>query len=277
MPAGEFSLRFWGVRGSIATCAPDICGFGGETICMEVTCGDRTLVFDAGSGVRRLGKDLLARDIELVDLFISHFHYDHVEGLPFFAPMYREGARVRIHSGHGAPPGGTRSLIEGFIGPPYFPICPELFRAEWSCANIALGEVHDIGDDISLETFALNHPGGATGYRITYAEKSIAIVTDNEHVIGQTDDALGRFISGADLVIYDAMYTDAELPTYVGFGHSTWQEGARLATAFNADQLALIHHSPHRLDTELENMDADLAAKRPNSFFARQGQRIVLA
>ncbi|MCB1477698.1 MAG: MBL fold metallo-hydrolase [Rhodobiaceae bacterium] len=277
MTTGEFRIRFWGVRGSIATCSADICRYGGETISMEVTCGKRTLVFDVGSGGRRLGNDLTARGISDVDVFISHYHYDHVEGLPFFHPLYREECKIRIHSGHGTDKTTTCSLVRGFIAPPYFPICPDMFRADWTCHDMKVGAQHDIGDGITINTFALNHPGCATGYRIGYGGRSIAIVTDNEHVIGKTDEALGKFIAGADLVVYDAMFTDLELPSYVGFGHSTWEEGARLCDAFKAGKLALIHHRPLRTDSELDALNAEAGARRPGTFFARQGQEIIIA
>lgn len=152
-----------------------------------------------------------------------------------------------------------------------------MFRAEWTCRDIAVGAVHDLGGGITLTTFALNHPGGATGYRIGYANRSIAIVTDNEHVIGKTDEPLGRFIQGADLVVYDAMFTDEELPGFVGFGHSTWEEGARLCDRFGAAKLALIHHSPSRTDTDLDALAERAEAVRADTFFARQGQKVDLA
>ncbi|MCB1482597.1 MAG: MBL fold metallo-hydrolase [Rhodobiaceae bacterium] len=276
MPTGDFRIRFWGVRGSIATCAPDICRYGGETISMEVICGSRTLIFDVGSGGRRLGNDLSARGVCNVDVFISHYHYDHVEGLPFFHPLYREECKIRIHSGHGTATTTTNSLVRGFIAPPYFPICPDMFRANWTCTDMAVGADHDLGDGITITTFALNHPGGATGYRIGYGGHAIAIVTDNEHVIGRTDEALGKFIAGADLVVYDAMYTDIELPAFVGYGHSTWEEGVRLCEAFDAGKLALMHHRPMRTDAELDALGNEAETRRPGTFFARQGQEIIV-
>ena len=136
MSDDTFRVRFWGVRGSLATCGPDVIRYGGETISMEVTCGARTLVFDLGSGGRRLGNDLAERAIGNLDVFISHFHYDHVEGLPFFAPLYKPDNRVTIYSAHGRDALSTRDLITGFVHPPYFPISPEMFRADWSCKDI---------------------------------------------------------------------------------------------------------------------------------------------
>ena len=276
MAKGDFRIRFWGVRGSIATCAPDVVSYGGETICMEVTCGKRTLVFDCGSGGRRLGNDLSSRGIDDIDIFLSHFHYDHIEGLPFFAPLYKDSSRIVIRSGHGTPERSTQGLIDGFIGPPYFPICPDMFRANWRCEDIVVGTGQDLGDGIALTTFPLNHPGGATGYRIAYAGRSIAIVTDNEHFAGRRDEKLGGFIAGADLVVYDAMYTDAEYPTFAGFGHSTWEEGVRLCEAFDTGRLVVIHHRPLRTDAELDTLAAEAEALRPGTVFARQGQEIII-
>lgn len=276
MPSGDFRIRFWGVRGSIATCAPDVCRYGGETICMEVICGSRTLVFDVGSGGRRLGNELSDRGIGNLDVFISHFHYDHVEGLPFFAPLYIPGNSVTIRSGHGTAQQSTLDLIKGFIGPPYFPISPDMFRADWRCEDIAVGGNLDMGDGIAVATAALNHPGGATGYRIHYKGRSIAIVTDNEHVPGQTDPNISDFIEGADLVVYDAMYTDPELPSFAGFGHSTWEEGIRQCQANKARALALIHHRPLRTDAELDALGSEARDRWSGAFFARQGQECII-
>ncbi len=276
MSEESFRVRFWGVRGSLATCGPEVARYGGETISMEVTCGNRTLVFDVGTGGRRLGNDLSERGIRNVDVFISHFHYDHIEGLPFFAPLYSADGEVNIYSAHGRDALSTRDLIEGFVRPPYFPIHPDKFVADWRCKDIVVGNALDLGDGIALATFALNHPGGATGYRITYGGKSLAIITDNEHVIGTRDEPLGRFIAGTDLVIYDAMYTDEELPRYVGYGHSTWEEGVRLCEAFGAGPLAAIHHRPLRTDAELDDLGVIAGKTRAGTLFAKQGQEVVL-
>jgi phosphoribosyl 1,2-cyclic phosphodiesterase len=271
---GKFWLKFWGVRGSIPSPGPNTAGYGGNTACVEVTAGTRTLIIDAGSGIRALG-DKLSRSSARIDLFFSHCHFDHIEGLPFFAPLYVPGRPVKFWSGHIRGRDATRNMVASLIRPPYFPIDPSSFRATVAYRDFRAGDTLEPGRGIVVKTIALNHPGGATGFRIDFGGKSMCYISDLEHrpVIEQT---LVDFVSGTDFMIYDAMYKDEEYPHYVGFGHSTWQEGVKLAEAARVDKLALYHHFPGRADEELAEVETLARAKRPKTVLAREGMEFCL-
>jgi phosphoribosyl 1,2-cyclic phosphodiesterase len=270
------SVRFWGVRGSIACCGPRTARFGGNTSSLEVRCGARLLMFDAGTGIRYLGRTLEGGGPIDADLFFTHTHFDHVCGLPFFGPMFKAQNRFRLWAGHLGGDLTLRRVLSEFMIPPLFPVPPEVFRATMEYRDFAPGDALAAGPDVRLRTAALNHPDGAVGYRIEYGGKSLCYVTDTEHVPGSPDKNVLALIAGADLVIYDCMYTDQEYPAYVGWGHSTWQEGVRLCRAAGAKRMAVFHHDPEHDDAQLEGIAREVEAALPGSVVAREGLVIEL-
>jgi phosphoribosyl 1,2-cyclic phosphodiesterase len=273
---GHLQLKFWGVRGSIPSPGPDTAAYGGNTACVEIMAGNHTLIIDAGSGIRALGEKLCRNSATKVDLFFSHSHFDHIEGLPFFAPLYIAGRPLNLWSGHIAAPDATRTMIASLIRAPYFPIDPSHFRAAINYRDFRAGDTLQLGEGIVIKTLLLNHPGSATGFRIMYEGRSICYISDIEHRAGSPDPALVDFVSDASLMIYDAMYTDEEYPRYVGFGHSTWQEAIKLADTAAVHTLALYHHFPGRSDTELAKIETMARAKRPRTIMARDGLEFAL-
>lgn len=273
---GHLQLKFWGVRGSIPSPGAATAAYGGNTACVEIIAGSRTLIIDAGTGIRALGDKLSSDFAAKVDLFFSHSHFDHIEGLPFFAPLYIAGRPLNLWSGHIAAPDATRSMIASLIRPPYFPIDPSHFRAAINYRDFKAGDTLKLGDDIAIKTHLLNHPGGATGYRIMFRSRSLCYISDVEHRAGSPDPALVGFVSDTDLMIYDAMYTDEEYPQYIGFGHSTWQEAIKLADAASVRTLALYHHFPGRADAELAKIETMAKAARSQTIMARDGLELTL-
>ena len=269
----DFYVRFWGVRGSIASSGPDTLRYGGNTSCLEVRCGQRLLVFDAGTGARLLGQALSAEPLDF-DHFFSHTHCDHIVGLPFFVPFYRKGANIRIRAGHLSPPHTMESTLHLFMSAPLFPVPFNVFRADIKFDNFTAGDTLDLGDGIKVRTARLNHPNGATGYRVCYQGKSICYVTDTEHTPGTPDQNILGLIEGADIVIYDSTYNDAEFPTYVGWGHSTWQEGMRLAEAANVGRLVIFHHEPGRSDDALDAVAIEAKEMFAGAEVAREGDTL---
>ncbi|MDP9138143.1 MAG: MBL fold metallo-hydrolase [Pseudomonadota bacterium] len=263
------------MRGSIPSPGPDTAIYGGNTACVEIGCAGRTLIIDAGSGIRALGQALIDRAETSVDVLFSHCHFDHIEGLPFFTPVYTEGNEIRFWSGHRPGAGATRWMIEEFLRPPFFPVSPASFRAVVTYRDFRAGDLLDLGDGISASTALLNHPGGAIGYRVRYGAKSACYISDVEHRGGGPDPALVQFIAGADVVIYDSMYTDEEYACYRGFGHSTWQEAVKLADAAAVNRLLLYHHFPGRSDEMLAEIENSVARLRKNTLFAREGMEIA--
>ena len=243
--ASSISVRFWGVRGSIACPGPTTLRYGGNTPCVEVRCGSYTLIFDAGTGIRQLGNSLMdTLNGTGFDIFLSHGHIDHVIGLPFFAPLFVEGQVVRVWAGSLQPAGGGRGGGAKADELPFFPLQVDALHAELEFHDFRAGDVINPRPGVTLRTAALNHPGGAIGYRIEYGGQSVAYVTDIELGDGPIDPALLALTKDAALVILDTTYTDEELPSHVGWGHSSWQQGIRLANAAGADGCACSTTTP---------------------------------
>ncbi len=272
----KLQLKFWGVRGSIPSPGAETAAYGGNTACVEIVAGDHTLIIDAGSGIRALGEKLCCNPATRVDLLFSHCHFDHIEGLPFFAPLYMSGRPLNLWSGHIRAPDATRAMVASLIRAPYFPIDPSKFRAALTYHDFRAGETLEPGGGITIKTIPLNHPGGSTGFRITFRRRSVCYISDVEHRPGFIERALVDFVSGANLMIYDAMYTDEEYPRYIGFGHSTWQEAIKLADAAAVQTLALYHHFPGRTDEELAKVEALAGARRSLTLMAREGMEFRL-
>lgn len=268
------TVTFWGVRGS--TSAPDrqFADFGGHTPCVEVKCGDRRVVFDAGSGIQALGNTLPKGS--RIDLFFGHFHYDHVEGLPFFQPLYDSSANVTMWSGHLRGPDATKRMLRTFMRAPFFPVGPEVFRASVDCRDFRPRSEIALGDGVKMSTSRLNHPGGAIAYRLDFAGRSICYLTDHEHGNERIDRELSRFAAGADIAIWDAMYTDRNYAAHRGYGHSTWEEGLRFAERAGVQRCALFHHSPDATDVILSGQAAAAERARPGSITARDGLTLTL-
>jgi phosphoribosyl 1,2-cyclic phosphodiesterase len=268
----DFSLRFWGVRGSVPTSDDGTRRYGGNTSCLEICCGDRRLVFDAGTGIRYLGNKLCAegKPVDL-DLFLTHTHYDHICGIPFFTPFFVPGNQVRIWAGHLAPDNNIHDVLCELMMAPLFPVPPAIFQAQVEFRDFLCGETLSLSNRICLRTAPLNHPNGATGYRIDYDGRSICYLTDTEHVPGQLDQNILGLIENADLVVYDSMFTEDEYAARVGWGHSTWQAGADLCDAANAKTLVIFHHDPDHDDAFMDRIATEANQRRPGTVVAREG------
>jgi phosphoribosyl 1,2-cyclic phosphodiesterase len=269
------SLTFWGVRGSIPAPGRDTIRYGGETTCLEIRAGEHTVVVDCGSGVRHLGRHLMKRGVATVDVLFTHTHMDHICGLPFFCCAYDPRVEVNLWAGH-IPPGGTlEEIVERMMSPPIFPVATSAlnntrFRGFRQGALITL----DCG--MEVRTARLNHPGNCCGYRFDWKGSSIAVVTDHEHGNAAIDAAVADFVSGADIMIYDAMYLQAEYPRFVGWGHSTPTMALELAARAGVRQPVVFHHDPSRTDDALDTIRSDLQREMPTAEVAREGMTLTL-
>jgi len=272
-----FAVEFWGVRGSIACPSPRHVVYGGNTSCLEVTAGDHQIILDAGTGIRDLGDSLLKRDVRHGHLLLTHVHWDHINGFPFFGPAYAGNRTFEIRAGHLAPLGGVREVLAGQMGQPTFPVPLETMRSKLVFEDFMAGDTFSLGPDVRVRTSPLNHPNGATGYRLECSGKSLCYVTDTEHIPGKPDQRILGLIEGADLVIYDCTYTDDEFVSKVGWGHSTWQEAVRLCRAGNVKQLAIFHHDPAHEDPFMAEVERQARVMWQGAFVAREGMRIQLA
>ena len=256
-------VRFWGTRGSIATPGPETNHFGGNTSCVEVTTNDGSLlVFDCGTGVRELGialaKEYAERSLE-VHLFVSHTHWDHIQGFPFFQPAYRAGNRVNIYSLHSL----DRSLEKLFTGQMdgnYFPVTLDDLMARLHFEELA-GDVK-IGD-VKISHMHLNHPGLALSFRMESKGRSVVYMTDHEpyhRLLGDSphtkklDAEIDAFAKNSDLLIREAQYTDEEYASKRGWGHSTTSDAAISAINSETKRLALFHHDPMHDDQQIDSM-----------------------
>jgi len=273
----SISVRFWGVRGSIACPGPSTLRYGGNTPCVEVRCGAETLIFDAGTGIRPLGNALVeAANTNDFDIFLSHGHIDHMIGLPFFAPLFVTGQVVRVWAGTLQPAGGVKEAVRKLMSFPFFPLQVDALHAKLEFHDFRAGDVINPRPGVTLRTAPLNHPGGAIGYRIEYGGQAVAYVTDIELGDGPIDPAVLALTKDAALVILDTTYTDAELPAHVGWGHSSWQQGIRLASAAGAKQLCLFHHDPEHDDAFMDKIRAAAEAARPGTIVASEGMQVDL-
>ena len=274
-----FKVKFWGVRGSIACPTANHLAFGGNTSCIEVSVGGTKIILDAGTGIRSLGTWFLRKEVRHATILLSHTHWDHINGFPFFVPAFQDGYSFNIMAGDLSDREGIQEVLAGQMSQPMFPVPIGAMLSHISFEDFHAGEAFDLPADpeVKIRTAPLNHPNGATGYRIEYAGKSFCYVTDTEHVIGKPDENILGLIDGADLVVYDSTYTDAEFPAKIGWGHSTWQEGIRLCRAANVKRLAIFHHDPDHEDRFMDAVEADARLEWDGSIVAREHMRIKLA
>jgi phosphoribosyl 1,2-cyclic phosphodiesterase len=270
MAGDELTLKFWGVRGSIPVSSRETVRAGGDTSCVEVRCGGRIIFFDAGSGLRLAGLALREENIGHSDIFLTHAHWDHLVGLPFFKPLFTPKMHTTLWAGHLAGKTTTRALVEDLMRRPFFPVGTEVFCGQVEYRDFDAGETIGLGECV-LRTRPLEHPGGAVGYRLEYGGKAIAYVTDTEHQPGQLDPAILELIADAELMIYDCTYTEAEFAEFRGYGHSTWNHGVELCRAANTKRLAMFHHHPTRTDEILDQLENQAREAFAGAFAARDG------
>ncbi len=275
--ASSMRIHFWGVRGSIPCPGPDTVRYGGNTPCVEVRCGDHVLIFDAGTGIRALGRTLIDAGMAAdTDIFFSHCHLDHVIGLPFYAPLFKPSCRVNLWAGHFDLEPGVEEAVRKVMSFPLFPIEVETFRAHLEFHDFRAGDELKPRPGIVVRTQQLSHPGGATGYRVEYAGHSTAYITDIELGEGPFEENAMALAKGADVLIVDSTYTDKEMPAHLGWGHSSWQQVVRFANEAVAGKLYLFHHDPEHDDAFMDAIATAADEVRPGTIVAREGLVVEL-
>jgi phosphoribosyl 1,2-cyclic phosphodiesterase len=264
-------VRIWGARGSVPTPSPANLRFGGNTSCLQIVVPNgETLIFDSGTGIHALGRELAAQSPRPIHIFLTHFHWDHIQGLPGFAALFAAGSELTFYSSR--PATELRSILAAQMTAPYFPVefdalASKLTYTQIQPQGLTLG-------DLTITPFALHHPGGATGYRITRLGHTVAYATDHEHGNPAADANLLAAAIGADLLLYDAQYTPEIYPEKIGWGHSTWLEATRTAQKAGVKQLALFHHDPLRDDLALDNIVTQARQHFPDTTAATEGSTI---
>ena len=275
MAQGEdFFVRFWGVRGSVPCPGKETVRYGGNTSCLEIRCGAHLLIFDGGTGLRPFDLALAADGPLDADVFFSHVHLDHICGWPYFTGLLRPETSLTVSAGHLLPDHTIRQVLTGLLSEPFTPVRADGVRPRVTYHDFLAGETLEPRSGIRLRTAPLNHPQGATGYRVEYDGRTICYLTDTEHVPGAPDRNILDLIADADMVIYDSTYTDDEFPAHVNWGHSTWQEGVRLCDAAGVKRFVVFHHDPDHDDAFLDRVAADVERMRPGSVVAREGMTL---
>jgi phosphoribosyl 1,2-cyclic phosphodiesterase len=277
-------MTFWGVRGSIPTPGQSTVQFGGNTSCVEVRANRAILIFDGGTGLRLLGKKLLKEMPLTAHMFFSHVHWDHIQGFPFFEPAFVAGNVFHLYGGNNV----SRTLEETLAGQmdhPNFPVHLTAMGAKMIFRDLREGESVDIDDGAGgharVTTASGNHPQGVFAFRLEHQNKVAVYATDTEHYEGRIDDKLVALARGADVLVYDSQYTPEE---YVGkggiggpkkgWGHSTFEEGAKLAQATGARRLILFHHDPTQTDEAVREKERRGRALFPETVAAHEGLTI---
>ena len=270
-------VKFRGVRGSLPTPQSNNLRYGGNTTCLEISsrAPDEPVLIDCGTGGRDLGIDLMARDRPLrIHILLTHFHWDHIQGIPYFAPLFDDGMEVVFYANR--PVEETRRHLERQMGDPFFPLSLEQVRARAEFRQIERGRRFQVAG-LDATCFPLNHPQGAVGYRLESHGAVLAHACDHEHGDLEIDAAVREAANGADLFVMDAQYTPEEYRVKAGWGHSTYAHAAEVATAAQVRRLALFHHDPLHDDSFL---DAKLAAAQQlfsEAIMAREGESFDLS
>ena len=273
-------LKYYGVRGSIASPGPSTVGYGGNTSCVYIEAGDRHIIMDAGTGLRQLGIDLLAKGFGQGQgeafVFVTHLHWDHIQGIPFFPPVYIPGNKISFYCSKSFTP-SLHSILKRQQAPPTFPTDADFRKLQSTIRFFRMedGSVAHL-DPVLVKNCPGNHPGGGYFYRVDCEGKSIVYATDYEHS-AKSNKALVRFAKGADVLIYDAQYMPAEYEEkFKNWGHSTYVEGAKIAKEAGVGSLHLFHHDPNHDDKFLDEL-LPLAQKEiPNVVIAKEGMEVEL-
>jgi len=282
-------IRFWGVRGSIAAPGAKTGYFGGNTSCVEVSEGVHSLILDAGTGLRPLGHKFAHRKKmpRHLHLLLSHYHLDHLVGLPFFRPLYQKGVELHLYGPKGYRQ-SVRQIIATLFKKEYFPV--PLAQLPAKLRLHSLGETSTKIKPFSVQSFFINHPGRTLGYVIQSKGHRVAYITDHEpirmakHLRGQSPAAyeqrLLQHLEGVDLLIHDAQYTDRQYLQFKGWGHSPWSYGVSLAERAGIPHVILFHHDPENddriLKREFRRFKRGRRRKNPKLELAREGKVIQL-
>lgn len=304
-------VKFWGVRGSIPCPGPKTQKYGGNGACIELRVGkkDRLIIIDAGSGIRELGNDMMKNDLPKgpisADLFLSHTHWDHIMGFPYFTPIYVPGTKLKVYGPVTFEEDPLEEVVGGQMKYRYFPVNVGELSSNIEYIRMQENPEVNLGDGLKLATKFLNHPVTALGFRFEYEGKVFCtcydtepfrnlFITDPDHpeydeamalegeeVAVEQNKILEDFIAGADLLVYDAQYTDDEYEVNrVGWGHTPIEYAIDAAKRAGVKKLALFHHDPDRTDDQLDEMAKIYCEPGQHGdteiFFAREGVEVKL-
>jgi phosphoribosyl 1,2-cyclic phosphodiesterase len=272
-------VKFYGVRGSLPVCGREFERYGGNTTCIRILreLANRIAIVDAGTGIRNLGKEIINEGISqnVINIIFSHFHWDHIQGLPFFAPAYNKKQKIGILAlGRKGKIKNLKEIFTMQMQHEYFPVHLETMGAQFEFLTYGSKETI-FGALVTSAPQHHLHEGGSYGFRIDDESVSLVICTDVEHING-IDPNIVNLARNADLLIHDGQYTSNEYKKFKGWGHSSWEHAVKVAIEANVKRLIITHHDPDHNDDFLDSMERECQAIFPNSSFAREGMEVLV-
>jgi phosphoribosyl 1,2-cyclic phosphodiesterase len=275
-------LVFWGVRGSTPTLERDTWRYGGNTPCLELTApGGTRFILDCGTGLRMLGNNWSRSQGDFgveAHVFATHYHWDHIQGIPFFLPFFEAQNRFHFYSFQSKflGPDTFRRVLESQLASPFFPVDTSMMASTRCFTEISGGEKWEV-DGTRISTAWLNHPQGCLGYRLDTTAGSIVYTTDTEPGVPEFDKSIRQFAQGADVLIYDAQYSPEQIAsTRRGWGHSSWLEGVKIARESKVRNLVLFHHNPDSPDNVVDGFLSAARQEFPATWAAAEGMSLTL-
>jgi len=304
-------VKFWGVRGSIPCPGPNTAKYGGNSACIELRTGSNNtiIVIDAGSGIRELGTALVKNELSKgpldLKLFLSHTHWDHIMGFPYFTPIYIPGTKMKVYGPVTFEDDPLEDVVGGQMKYRYFPVNVGELASQIEYIRLKETPLIDLGGGLKLMTKILNHPITALGYRFEFQGQVFCtcydtepyrnlFITDPDHpdydeamayegelVAQEQNRVLEQFFAGADLLVHDSQYTDSEFDSKVGWGHTSYEYAIAAANRAGVKKLALFHHDPDRTDDQIDELAQNYCKPekygQTEVFFAREGMEIDLS
>jgi len=270
-------IKFYGVRGSLPVCGREFERYGGNTTCIRLfrEKTNRIAIFDAGTGIRNLGKEIINNGISqsVINILFSHFHWDHIQGLPFFAPAYNKNQKIGILAmGRKGKIKNLKAIFSMPMQKEYFPIGLDTMGAQFEF--LTAGDKESFyGASVTAIPQHHMYMGGSYGFKIEDEGLSIVVCTDVEHING-IDENIVNLAKDADLLIHDGQYTADEYKKFKGWGHSTWEQAVEVAIRANAKKLIITHHDPDHNDDFLDSMEEECQKLFPDSLFAKEGMEV---
>lgn len=272
-------VKFYGTRGSLPVCGREFERYGGNTTCIEIIReqANRIAIMDAGTGIRNLGKELMEKGLSqnVINIVFSHFHWDHIQGFPFFAPAYDPNQTIGILAmGRKGKIKNLKEIFSMQMQKEYFPVQLDAMGAQFEFFTYGNQETIYGAKLKSIPQFH-KYPGGSYGFRLEDEGLSLVICTDLEHIDG-IDQHVVDFAKDADLLIHDGQYTAEEYKKFKGWGHSTWEHAVEVAIRANAKKLIITHHHPDHDDDFLDSLEKECQKVFPNSLFAKEGMEVLV-
>ncbi|MFL5772548.1 MAG: MBL fold metallo-hydrolase [Flavisolibacter sp.] len=273
-------VKFYGVRGSLPVCGPEFQRYGGNTTCIRIAReqANRIWIIDAGTGIRNLGKDFIreGNKQKVINIGFTHFHWDHIQGLPFFAPAYDKDQIIGLMAmGDERKYLNLKEIFSLQMQTNYFPVSLDSMGAQFQFLSLGSEETY-YGVFAKAAPQYHQYPTGSYGLRLEDDSQVLVICTDLEHING-IDESIVELARNADLLIHDGQYTDEECIRCRGWGHSSWRQAVEVAKRANVKKLVITHHDPDHDDDMLDSMERECQKEFPNSAFAKEGMEVDLS